>query len=91
MIAGQNGLLFAYGITNSGKTYTIQGVPEKEGIVPRMLMDLFGRLERQQAGDGAPYHVLVTAHAQALYSSSVSSLRIPQLYSVLGDVMLTTY
>jgi hypothetical protein len=66
MIAGQNGLLFAYGITNSGKTYTIQGAPENEGIVPRMLMDLFGRLERQQAGDGTPYHVLVTAHAQAL-------------------------
>lgn len=38
---GFNGLLFAYGITNSGKTYTITGTRDEPGILPRMLADVF--------------------------------------------------
>ncbi|KAF9243827.1 kinesin-domain-containing protein [Melanogaster broomeanus] len=36
LLDGQNGLLFAYGATNSGKTFTIQG-----GILPRTLDVIF--------------------------------------------------
>jgi hypothetical protein len=40
---GQNGLIFGYGITNSGKTYTLQGgdTSASEGMIPRALRDMF--------------------------------------------------
>ncbi|XP_022091701.1 kinesin-like protein KIF20B isoform X2 [Acanthaster planci] len=44
-IDGQNCLLFTYGVTNAGKTYTIQGVPQDGGILPRSLDVIFNSLE----------------------------------------------
>ncbi|KAI6045091.1 kinesin-domain-containing protein [Pisolithus marmoratus] len=46
LLDGQNGLLFAYGVTNSGKTYTIQGgsKPGSAGILPRALDVLFNSI-----------------------------------------------
>ncbi len=38
------GLLFAYGITNSGKTYTVNGEPEQAGILPRSLDVIFNSM-----------------------------------------------
>ena len=38
---GTNGLLFAYGITNAGKTYTISGTKTDGGILPRIFNTLF--------------------------------------------------
>ncbi|CAG2109631.1 unnamed protein product [Medioppia subpectinata] len=40
-LGGQNGLLFAYGITSSGKSYTMQGSPVNPGIIPRALNTVF--------------------------------------------------
>lgn len=34
---GQDAVIFAYGVTCSGKTYTIQGDPQHPGILPRAL------------------------------------------------------
>lgn len=34
---GENCLLFAYGMTNAGKTYTIQGSPDNQGLLPRLI------------------------------------------------------
>lgn len=41
LVGGKNGLLFAYGITGSGKTFTMTGHPEATGILPRALDVLF--------------------------------------------------
>ena len=38
---GQNQLMFTYGATSAGKTYTIQGVKGEEGIIPRAIDTLF--------------------------------------------------
>jgi len=43
----QNVLLFAYGITNSGKTYTMLGRKGAPGLLPRALDDIFATLEGQ--------------------------------------------
>ena len=43
------GLLFTYGITSSGKTYTMTGVPEDQGILPRCLDVLFNSIQDLQA------------------------------------------
>lgn len=45
---GQNALLFAYGKTNAGKTYTIAGSKERQGILPRTLDVIFNRYQSYQ-------------------------------------------
>lgn len=44
VIQGKNGLLFTYGITGSGKTYTMTGCPQQPGLLPRCLDTLFNSL-----------------------------------------------
>ncbi|XP_061570039.1 kinesin-like protein KIF20A [Cololabis saira] len=34
---GKNVLIFSYGVTNAGKTYTIQGTPKDPGMLPQVL------------------------------------------------------
>jgi kinesin family protein 20 len=47
LLQGQNGLLFAYGVTNSGKTHSIQGGKTscEAGILPRTLEAVFRSIE----------------------------------------------
>lgn len=40
-VNGQNGLIFTYGVTNSGKTYTLQGSPGNEGVIPQAITNIF--------------------------------------------------
>lgn len=41
LLRGRNGLLFTYGVTGSGKTYTMTGNASDQGIMPRCLDVLF--------------------------------------------------
>ncbi|XP_050689263.1 kinesin-like protein KIF23 isoform X5 [Eriocheir sinensis] len=50
LVSGRNGLLFAYGVTGSGKTYTMQGTPQDGGIVRRTLDVVFNSIQNYQAG-----------------------------------------
>ncbi|XP_057164410.1 kinesin-like protein KIF20B isoform X5 [Ursus arctos] len=47
LLKGQSRLIFTYGLTNSGKTYTFQGTEENIGIVPRTLNVLFDSLQER--------------------------------------------
>ncbi|XP_015597469.1 kinesin-like protein KIF23 [Cephus cinctus] len=49
LIQGRNGLLFAYGVTGSGKTYTMMGDARDGGIMPRCLDVLFNSIANYQA------------------------------------------
>ncbi|BFZ09796.1 hypothetical protein BsWGS_12835 [Bradybaena similaris] len=49
LVAGKNGLLFTYGITGSGKTYTMTGRPEDQGILPRCVDVIFNSIGELQA------------------------------------------
>ncbi|PVU99673.1 hypothetical protein BB560_005469 [Smittium megazygosporum] len=40
----KNSLLFAYGVTGSGKTFTMQGTPESPGLIFRTLSDVIKRV-----------------------------------------------
>eukprot|EP00668_Euglena_longa_P046622 GGOE01062307.1.p1 GENE.GGOE01062307.1~~GGOE01062307.1.p1 ORF type:complete len:1086 (-),score=217.74 GGOE01062307.1:459-3686(-) len=42
-LQGYSVCLFAYGQTGSGKTHSLQGSTQDEGVVPRMIRDLFVR------------------------------------------------
>ncbi|KAL0079315.1 kinesin motor domain-containing protein [Phycomyces blakesleeanus] len=41
LLHGENALVFAYGVTNSGKTYSIMGTPQDPGLLPRTLDVIF--------------------------------------------------
>jgi hypothetical protein len=41
----QSSLLFVYGVSNSGKTFTISGPKSNPGVVPLALQDLFNKIE----------------------------------------------
>ncbi|XP_036869248.2 kinesin-like protein KIF20B isoform X1 [Manis javanica] len=47
LLKGQSRLIFTYGLTNSGKTYTFQGTEENVGILPRTLSVLFNSLQER--------------------------------------------
>eukprot|EP00079_Xenopus_tropicalis_P027840 XP_012822228.1 PREDICTED: kinesin-like protein KIF20B isoform X1 [Xenopus tropicalis] len=42
---GQNRLIFTYGVTNAGKTFTFQGTKDDAGILPRSMDMLFNSIQ----------------------------------------------
>lgn len=48
LIRGRNGLLFTYGVTGSGKTYTMTGDLHNRGIMPRCVDALFKTISEFQ-------------------------------------------
>ena len=48
-LEGKNGLLFTYGVTGSGKTFTVTGDPRNPGILPRTLDTVFNSIQEYQA------------------------------------------
>ncbi|MEQ2180581.1 hypothetical protein GOODEAATRI_002632 [Goodea atripinnis] len=49
LINGKNGLLFTYGVTGSGKTFTMTGSPGQGGLLPRSLDMIFNSVGPFQA------------------------------------------
>ena len=40
-------MVFTYGVTNSGKTYTVQGTTKNGGILPRSLDVIFNSIHKK--------------------------------------------
>lgn len=49
LINGKNSLLFTYGVTGSGKTYTMMGENKDCGIMPRCFDVIFNSISNYQA------------------------------------------
>ncbi|PWN40390.1 P-loop containing nucleoside triphosphate hydrolase protein, partial [Ceraceosorus guamensis] len=51
LLSGSSGLIFTYGVTNSGKSYTVQGVPGEggAGILPRTVDVIFNSIDGLQS------------------------------------------
>ena len=72
LLDGEDGLLFAYGVTNSGKTYTMQGGSHESsaGILPRTIDVLFNSIEGLQGSSKVTLYfsylviIFVTFHLQ---------------------------
>jgi len=43
---GFNAFIFAYGQTASGRTFTLSGVQDEPGIIPRAMKDVFAFIRR---------------------------------------------
>ncbi|RZC32836.1 kinesin-like protein KIF23 [Asbolus verrucosus] len=49
LLKGKNGLLFTYGVTGSGKTYTLTGNHANPGIMPKCIHTIFNSISEFQA------------------------------------------
>lgn len=87
-LQGQSSLLFAYGVTNSGKTYTVQGGAKENsaGILPRSLDVIFNSIEGLH-GDGKfrPVRLHGIEPADATDSKPPQIVPEPALAEVLGQ------
>jgi hypothetical protein len=74
LLDGEDGLLFAYGVTNSGKTYTMQGGSQESsaGILPRTIDVLFNSTESLQ-GNSKVSAILDASHRSHCLSSTVQA------------------
>ncbi|KZT06295.1 kinesin-domain-containing protein [Laetiporus sulphureus 93-53] len=94
LLEGQNGLLFAYGVTNSGKTYTVQGGSDRgsAGILPRTLDVIFNSIEGRH-GDGQFRPVRLNGIEAAddefedVSPHNASGGRRPSLIDILDDAL----
>ncbi|CAG5090232.1 Oidioi.mRNA.OKI2018_I69.PAR.g12516.t2.cds [Oikopleura dioica] len=48
LLKGKSGLLFNYGVTSSGKTYTMTGSPNQPGFLPRAMEMIFSSIDGHQ-------------------------------------------
>ncbi|KAL5535141.1 hypothetical protein ACEPAF_3235 [Sanghuangporus sanghuang] len=91
LLQGQNGLIFTYGVTNSGKTYTIQGGTEKDtaGLLPRTLDVVFNSLEGLHSN--APYRPVRISGVERTMDDDITCA-LPELSeekaiaAVLGEI-----
>ena len=81
LLVGKNGLLFTYGVSSAGKSYTMMGAGdgEAQGIVPRVLSVL---LERAAAGATLAL-TCIEVHLENVWRKGTSH-RIPNVLATLG-------
>ena len=75
LVEGGDGLLFAYGITGSGKTYTMMGSKKEPGILPRTLNMLFNSIESYQTKE---CEVIPTEHNTFTIQSPMEAMEYRQ-------------
>ena len=73
---GQNCILFAYGMTNAGKTYTIQGTDENPGIFPKLINAILDRISNSNG-----VHTHNTCHS---LSTSMLEIYHEKIYDLLS-------
>ncbi|GLE03548.1 hypothetical protein PINS_up012450 [Pythium insidiosum] len=71
--AGQSGLVFAYGVTNSGKTYTITGTDAQPGVLPRALQFVMEELGRRKENEASPVTTITASYVE-IYNENVYDL-----------------
>ncbi|KAH9982702.1 P-loop containing nucleoside triphosphate hydrolase protein [Lactifluus volemus] len=94
LLNGEDGLLFAYGVTNSGKTYTMQGGSQESsaGILPRTMDVLFNSVEGLQGNSKyrpTRLNGIELNDASSIFSrtTSLDNFTLPAQQQVLSDVL----
>ena len=72
-LEGQNGTIFVYGQTSSGKTHTMQGTEQSPGIVPLGITYIFDEIKRRSQVD-----FLVRASYVEIYNENIKDLLNPK-------------
>ncbi|KAJ8523253.1 hypothetical protein ONZ45_g312 [Pleurotus djamor] len=80
---GYNAVIFAYGQTASGKTFTLSGTKEEPGIIPRAMRDIFGYIKRTPARE-----YLLRCSYLEIYNETIVDLLAPPSTSGANVVQL---
>jgi hypothetical protein len=83
---GKNGLVFAYGVTNSGKTYTISGTEEQPGVLPRALKLIFQEIENRMQ-EHKRQLTLQASESDENESAKVSNFEADNLFIVTASYL----
>jgi centromeric protein E len=70
---GYNAVVFAYGQTASGKTFTLTGSPSNPGIIPLAISDLFSQIRSTPDRE-----FLLRASYLELYNEAIIDLLSPE-------------
>ncbi|KAL6655574.1 hypothetical protein ACP70R_006400 [Stipagrostis hirtigluma subsp. patula] len=73
VVRGFNGTVFAYGQTNSGKTYTMRGSTNEPGIIPLAVYDLFQSIQEHMDRE-----FLVRMSYMEIYNEEINDLLVPE-------------
>jgi kinesin family protein 20 len=69
LLKGENGLLFAYGVSNSGKTYSVSGGntinSADRGVLPRAIDVVFNSIKGLESTASVSFSTLARAQANA--------------------------
>ncbi|KAJ4458653.1 putative Kinesin-II 85 kDa subunit [Paratrimastix pyriformis] len=72
VLEGFNGTIFAYGQTGTGKTFTMEGSPDDEGVTPRSFRNLFDKLS--EASNDKSF--IVSASFLEIYNEHIHDLLV---------------
>ncbi|KLO16727.1 kinesin-domain-containing protein [Schizopora paradoxa] len=81
---GYNTVIFAYGQTASGKTFTLSGTDEEPGIIPLALKDIFGYIRRTPSRE-----YLLRCSYLEIYNEAIFDLLSPQSLTTKTQVQLS--
>ena len=68
-LKGDNCVFFAYGMTNSGKTHTIQGTEADQGLLPRLVTKVLEAIQNSPSNQSE-----LTASALEIYQEKIFDL-----------------
>ncbi|KAL6302818.1 kinesin-domain-containing protein [Sparassis latifolia] len=80
---GYNAVIFAYGQTASGKTFTLTGDEDQPGIIPRAMKDVFGYIRRTPTRE-----YLLRCSYLEIYNETIHDLLAPPTSSVSQPVQI---
>ncbi|CAH3028289.1 unnamed protein product, partial [Porites evermanni] len=69
---GFNGTLFAYGQTSSGKTYTMMGDQQNEGVIPKAVGEIYDYIEKHPSRE-----FLIRVSYMEIYNEDIKDLLNP--------------
>ncbi|KAG6694403.1 hypothetical protein I3842_09G046800 [Carya illinoinensis] len=72
-VCGFNGTVFAYGQTNSGKTYTMRGSATEPGVIPLSVRDLFKTIQQD-----VDREFLLRMSYMEIYNEEINDLLAPE-------------
>ncbi|TFK93067.1 kinesin-domain-containing protein [Polyporus arcularius HHB13444] len=80
---GYNAVIFAYGQTASGKTFTLSGDEDQPGIIPRAMKDVFAYIKRSPTRE----YLLRCSYIE-IYNEAIHDLLAPPNSSVSQPVQI---
>ncbi|KAH9848323.1 P-loop containing nucleoside triphosphate hydrolase protein [Lenzites betulinus] len=88
--SGMTVTVFAYGVTSSGKTHTMQGSKQQPGIIPRAVQDIFQRTvsEHPTASISVSYMEIYKDEVYDLLVDRESALKLPVRENESGQVFV---